>query len=379
MASIRKHPESKFWHACITLPDGRQTQRSTKLTDPRKALKFAEAIEDAGRGAKLVERQARNIIAELFALKNGGATLPGSTVRDFFSRWIANKVRECAASTARHYRDHASKFIDNLGRKADSDLNDITRADVIAFRDDLHHRLSATSANQAVKVVRMALKDAMIAELLDRNVALGIKRVKDRGEANARRAFTVPELKKILKVATGEWVGMILFGLYTGQRLSDIAKLTFQNLDLDSGELALVSRKTGRRMRIPLAAPLQRFIAELPAGDDPAQPLFPKAYATGRSGTLSNQFYEIMVDAGLVRPRNHEARGIGRKAGRAFNAVGFHSLRHTATSLMKNAGISPAVVMDIVGHDSPAISASYTHIDQATKRAAMNSIPDVRR
>jgi integrase len=376
MASIRKHPKSKYWYACFTLPTGRQTQRSTKLTDAKKALKFAQMIEDAGRGAKLTAQQAHRIISEIYRLKNDGASLMGSIARDFFNSWVANKTRECAESTARHYRDHLRKFIAHLGKKAESDLNDITRADVISFRDELHQRLSATSANQAVKVLRMALKDAMVAELVDRNVAVGVKRAKNRGEANARRAFTVPELKKILSVATGEWVGMILFGLYSGQRLSDIAKLTFQSLDLEAGELAFVSRKTGRRMRIPLAAPLQKFIAGLPAGDDPTQPLFPKAYATNRSGTLSNQFYEIMMDAGLVEARNHRANGIGRNSARAFNEVGFHSLRHTTTSLMKNAGISPAIVQDIVGH-SPAISESYTHIDATAKRRALDAMPDV--
>ncbi|HEU5314415.1 MAG TPA: hypothetical protein VFU08_11360, partial [Candidatus Udaeobacter sp.] len=59
MASIRRHPRSRYFHACFTLPDGRQTQRSTKLTDARKALKFAEKIEEAIRGPKLLERQAR--------------------------------------------------------------------------------------------------------------------------------------------------------------------------------------------------------------------------------------------------------------------------------------------------------------------------------
>ena len=380
MASIRKHPKSKFWFACITLPDGRQTQRSTKLTDARKALKFAEKIEDAARGAKLVEKQARKIIAEIYRLKNDGQNLPGSTARDFFNAWIANKERETAESTARHYRDHLQKFIASLEKKADCDLNDITPKDVTGFRDDLHQRLSATSANQAVKVVRMALKDAMIAELVDRNVAVGVKRVKHRGEINARRPFTLPELKNILGKAKGdEWEGMILFGLYSGQRLSDIAKLTWQNLDLDSGELVLVSGKTGRRMRIPLAAPLERYIENLSAGDDPKQPLFPRAYATTRSGTLSNQFYDILIDAGLTEARNHRANGNGRNSGRAFNEIGFHALRHTATSLMKNAGVSPAIVQDIIGHDSPAISAHYTHIDETAKRKALNKMPDVLR
>jgi integrase len=377
MASLRKHPKSKFWFACITLPDGRQTQRSTKLIDRKKALRFAEKIEEAGRGAKLVERQARKIIAEIYRLKNDGQRLPGSTARDFLGSWIANKERETAQSTARSYRDHLRKFIDALGRKADCDLNDITRADVIAFRDNMHKRLSAASANQGLKTVRMALKDALVAELVDRNVALGVKRAKHRGEKNARRPFTFPEMKKILKSADPEWQGMILFGLYTGQRLSDISKLTFQNLDLESDELAFVSRKTGRPMRIPLAAPLQRFIAKVPAGDDPTQPLFPRAHATNRTGTLSNQFYDIMADAGLVESRNHQANADGRSVARRFNAIGFHSLRHTATSLMKNAGISPAIVQDIIGHDSPAISAHYTHIDETAKRKALSAMPDL--
>jgi hypothetical protein len=46
-------------------------------------------------------------------------------------------------------------------------------------------------------------------------------------------------------------------------------------------------------------------------------------------------------------------------------------LRHTATSLMKRQGILAAVVQDIIGHDSEAISAHYTHIDQAAKRGAL--------
>jgi integrase len=376
MASIRKHPKSPFWFACITLPDGRQTQRSTKLTDRKKAQQFAEKLEEAGRG-KLVEKQARKIIAEIYQMVNRD-TLPGSNARDFFTKWAENKKRETAESTARRYRDVVRHFIAALGRKADADINDVSRADVIGFRDGLNNRLTASSANHAVKIIRMALKDALVAELVDRNVAVGVKRVKHRGEINARRPFTIQELKKILhRVKGDEWEGLVLFGIYSGQRLRDLSNLTWQNLDLDSGEFAFASGKTGRRMRIPLAAPLERYIAKLPAGDDPKQPLFPQAFNTKRTGTLSNQFYDILVDAGLVDARNHRAKGNGRSSRRTFNEIGFHALRHTATSLMKNAGISPAIVQDIIGHDSPAISAHYTHIDDAAKRKALNAMPDL--
>ena len=170
---------------------------------------------------------------------------------------------------------------------------------------------------------------------------------------------------------------MILFGLYTGQRIGDIVRLTWQNIDLERAELALVTRKTKRRVQVPIAAPLQAFLEEMPTGDNPKQPLFPKAFAAKRISSLSNQFYEIMADAGLVEARTHKATGKGRSSRRVFNELSFHALRHTATSLMKNAGVSPAIVQDIIGHESPAISAHYTRVENATKRLAVDSMPDV--
>lgn len=38
---------------------------------------------------------------------------------------------------------------------------------------------------------------------------------------------------------------------------------------------------------------------------------------------------------------------------------------------MKEAGIAEATVRDIIGHESKAVSANYTHVDEASKRAAM--------
>jgi integrase len=60
-----------------------------------------------------------------------------------------------------------------------------------------------------------------------------------------------------------------------------------------------------------------------------------------------------------------------------MSAVSFHSLRHTTTSLLKNAGVSDVVARDIIGHESEAISRNYTHIDAETKGNAVDKMPDV--
>jgi integrase len=358
-------------------------QCTTKQTDRRKAFQFAEKLEQAARANILTEIQARKIIGELYAIANPGEKLSGSSTKEFFESWSANKARETATATGDRYRRVEMQFVDSLGKRAGLDINALIPRDILAFRDSIAARLSTSTANHAIKVVRMALKDALSAGLLSSNAAAGVRPAKSAEQKSSRRPFTLPELKRILSAAHGEWPGLILLGLYTGQRLGDISALTWQNLDLARAELAFVSRKTKRRQLIPIAAPLQKFLETLPAGDDPKQPLFPNAFATKRISALSNQFYEILADAGLVERRNLVGRrknawtGKGRSNRRAFNEISFHALRHTATSLMKNAGISPAIVQDIIGHDSPAVSAHYTHIEEEAKRRAIESMPDI--
>jgi site-specific recombinase XerD len=45
--------------------------------------------------------------------------------------------------------------------------------------------------------------------------------------------------------------------------------------------------------------------------------------------------------------------------------------------MMKNSGVSPAVVQDIIGHQSAEISAHYTHIEREAKAKALASLPDL--
>jgi len=39
--------------------------------------------------------------------------------------------------------------------------------------------------------------------------------------------------------------------------------------------------------------------------------------------------------------------------------------------------VSAVIAMDIICHESTAISRHYTHIDSATKRAAIAKLPDI--
>jgi integrase len=252
---------------------------------------------------------------------------------------------------------------------------------VAKYRDQVLKRTSVANANKTLKYLRVALGAAFRDGLAQENPAAKLPILKRQSADRAkRRPFTVAELKNILGHTDGEWKGMILFGLYTGQRLKDIARLTWQNFDTENEELRFVTAKTGRRMALPLASPLLAHLQTMPAGDDPSSPLFPEAYAIGSrdgsAGQLSQQFYAILVAAGLAPERTKEETGKGHSQRRTVSEISFHSL-HTATSLLKNAGVPAAVAMDIIGHESEAISRHYTHIEAATKRAALRKLPKI--
>jgi len=75
--------------------------------------------------------------------------------------------------------------------------------------------------------------------------------------------------------------------------------------------------------------------------------------------------------------RTKEETGAGHSRRRPVSDVSFQPLRHSATSLLKNAGVPESVAMDIIGHDSSVISRHYTHIEASTKRAALKKLPDI--
>jgi integrase len=382
MASLRRVPRSPYWIACFTLPDGTRTNRSTGTADKRQAQRIANDFEDAAdeaRAGRLTEARARKTIADIFAIGNKDA-LPSSNVKDYLESWLKRKELEAGETTHARYAVICRQFLDYLGAKAKRDLLQLTAKEFVGFRDFQAAKLSANSVNICLKVLRAAMAQAVRDGLIDINEAARVSLLK-REDKFQRRPFTLPELRRILEVADEEWRGLILFGLYTGQRLGDLATLTWQNIDLDRRELRLSTAKTGRRQIIPLSKQLVQYVESLPAGDDPKAPLFPRAYIAATDGTTSGrnskQFGAILVQCGLIRAKTHQSTGRGRSSRREQNELSFHCLRHTATSLLKNAGVSEVIARDIIGHESAAVSANYTHVDEATKRKAVDLLPDI--
>ena len=344
MASLTKKSRSKYWFACFRDLQGKQRRLSTKQTDRKKAMKVAEQYEQVSQ-CKLPVHNVRQTLTAL-AREAYGETFPSATVRQFTEAWLKSKAPPVVAqSTHDFYRKSAKKFLEFLGTAAELDLSAMTRKMMIEFRNQVAQKASATTTNHDLKAIKLIFRSAKRDGYIIEDPSEFVESVRRKTSDDARRPFTVPEIRKVIEVADKEWKSLVLFALYTGQRLADLATLRWDNIDLVRNEIRIQTRKTGKRLAIPIAPPLKTHIESLPAAREGH--LHPKAAVTvtsqKRSGTLSNQFANLLAQAGLRDKAPHRSRGKGRDAKRSSNGLSFHALRHTAVSLLKDAGIPEAV------------------------------------
>ena len=177
------------------------------------------------------------------------------TTRSRVIDWLATKKPEIALTSLGFYQNSLGKFLDFLGPKADAPISEV--ADIIAFRNRLLTQVSAKTANHDLRAVKTLSKSGREDDVVAEDPAASVKNAHNKAMSPNKRPFTLDELRVVLDVADPEWKRLILFGLYTGQRLADVATLRWSNVDLVKGEIRLRTRKTDKVMILPIAAPLR--------------------------------------------------------------------------------------------------------------------------
>jgi len=378
MASIARRRTSRNWTCFFRDEHGRQHAISTKTDDKRLALVICQEFEKAAK-TKRTFTQAQRTIDRLHELISG-ERISRQSLREYaLSRWLKSKKHETRASTWVFYRKSVDKALAFFKVRADLPITEFIADDVLAYRAHLAETVAPKTANHNLKTLKMIFKAARRDGLIVDDPTEFVSGVKQTATLAARRAFTRQELEKVLAACDPEWRSMIYFGLYLGQRLSDIATLDWSAVDLKRREIRIFAGKTGQLLILPLNRPLSEHIARLSGTH--SGPIHPRASCIvkthGRSALLSNQFSDILARAGLRPHQSHRSQGKGRDSRRNPSVLSFHSLRHTCTSMLREAGVSQAVAMAFVGHASPEINAHYTHVGAEAMRRASEELPDV--
>ena len=375
MASIHKDPRGKspYWLCYYTRPDGRRTSRSTKQLDRKKAWAFCLALErasDTARAGELTETAARRIVDDILG-STGAHALPHDTVRAFALRWLAGKEPSVTGHTSRRYAQVVTAFLESLGPVADRSLQCVTGVHIAAYRDE---RLRTDHISRGTLGRDLAALSSMFIAARRQGLVL-INPVEGVGlpvnKPLEREVFTPGELNALLASASPEWRTLILCGYFLAGRLVDMARLSWDAVDLAAGLVTYTQGKTGRRVVVPIHPQLEEHLLTL-AGSEQGGALCPalsKLGTAGRGG-LSNQFSKVMGKAGIDR---HDVQlGTNKMARKSY-----HCLRYSFTSALANAGVAAEIRMKLTGHKSASVHQRYTHHELEPLRGAINSLPRV--
>jgi integrase len=376
MASVAKDPRGKspYWYACYTDAFGRRLKKSTGLTAKSKALEMARALQkaaDEARRGALTEARTRELLSEVLQSVQGEG-LRVFSVAEWFDHFVKGKRKSRSDKTAVIYEQTKKEFLEFLGPRARLNIAAITSRDIAEFRDRRQAKgLAPATLNLDITILSAAFNAAWKQGHISVNPCLAVEPIKDRAQRKA--VFSPEQVSALVKAApSGDWKGLILTAFYVGARLGDVANLRWRNVDLvcDIKTIRFEQGKTGREIVTVVHPALEDYLLSLPAAKSDEAFLFP-SLAQRNTNRLSSEFSVIMGAARIAQRVIRERT----KSGRSVSALSFHSLRHSFSSILANAGVSEERRMALTGHRTRDVHRRYTHHELERLRDAIALLP----
>ncbi len=208
------------------------------------------------------------------------------------------------------------------------------------------------AAHSILKMLRVLIRHAIATNVLKSDPSLGIKRPK-LGEIRSWSDAEILQFEEHWPVGTRERLAFALH-LYTGQRRSDIHRMTWRAIT-DAG-IRVVQQKTGKGLTIPVHPDLAPILATATRAH---VAILTTAY--GETFTVDG-FSGFMRDA-------------IRAAGLPIDCRP-HGLRKAAGRRLAEAGCSAHEIMAVLGHETLAEAERYTRAAEQTRlaRAAFSKL-----
>lgn len=370
--SIFQRKEDKKWVASITLENGKRKvfYGMTKKEVTEKLIKARS------------EQQQGMLITE-----------PEQTVAQFLTHWLENTQKESVRPrTYERYEEIIRlHIVPVLGRHQ---LQKLTAQHLQAFYIKKRKEgLSPTTITVFHGVLHKALDCAMKWNLVSRNVSELVS--PPRRERFEVQPLTAEQAHKLLEVARGHYMEALFYlALATGMRRGELMALKWQDIDFTTNTLHI--RRTLSRIPSKLSAEKGRGFEETE----------PKTMQSRRSVVIAPFALEVLkrhrarqseakLKAGplwqehdyvfctSVGTHIHPSKDILDQLKKLLKKAGlpdirFHDLRHTAATLLFNAGVHPKVVQEILGHSQISMTMDiYTHALPNMQQEAMNRLNNI--
>jgi integrase len=297
---------------------------------------------------------------------------PGITVGQWMDGWLASKRRTRRASTVRMYDSHTRMYIKPV--IGDLPLERVNAAHVEQVLAAVPG--SAATKHRVLATLRAALSAAVKQRQITFNPCMGVE-LEPEQPPEAKR-WTPAEAARFIRATAEDPMGLLFrIAILNGERRGELCGLRWASVDLASGVLTI------ERTMLQLGGKLTEGTPKTRAG-------VRRVYLDhGTAGLLRDRYgpqelekmlageawahNDLVFCQGDGRPWNpdHVSKRFKRLAADAgMPCIKLHEARHSANSLMRDAGVDQELRMQIVGHASTDINDRYTYTLAEAHRVA---------
>ena len=341
-------------------PDGTAIQEMQSFRTTREAQAWARVQETA---------------REHGTLATGAGKL---TLGEYLEQWLARSERRVRPITLAGYRYMLKKHV--LGATiAQHRLSQLSPSALQAFIDGIER---PANARRVRALLHIALHEAMDLNMVAINPVGRTKPPKHTPRQG--QSWSAEEARAFLAAAAEDGYSPYWhLALYTGMRPSEIEGLRWESLDLEAGTLRVErARPTAMGRTFPSEATKSAAGARTLALPPSLVALLRAHRARQRESLLLAGAVwgerGLVCCSGVGTPLDHanvlrHFRALCATAG--VPRIRVYDLRHTAISLMVDAGGDLKAVSEVVGHSNPGITMRvYRHVKQEQRTAAMHGL-----
>lgn len=358
---LRKRDHSPYYHCLLKWQEnGKQCTKEVstgipiKGSNKRKAEKKAEEIKK-----EYEEKYEYGCVDDCDILFS-----------DYIVEWLEGYKYNVRQSTYEGYTKTIKTKIEPYFKKRNIKLGDLKPQDIQRFYTSLlDSGLSANSVKHCHANIRKSLQDALMQNRILYNPADRVRLPKvAKFHADV---FTVQQLYNILMAVKGSVIeSAVVLGAYYGLRRSEICGLEWGNIDFNNKVIHIRKTRTRQlheivedktksessRRDLPLIPIVEKFLLQLKENQDKNRQLMGTSY-------IDNDYVCVWEDGKPVRC-DYISRNFSMIVNNLGYAGTFHSLRHTAGTMISNCGtVSLKTVQDFLGHSDIATTQDYLHPD----------------
>ncbi len=275
-----------------------------------------------------------------------------------------------SAGTTEYQLDN---LIDGLGK--DTLLSDITDNEIAEYvarrrgQNDRHgnHLISPATVNRETQLLKRVLRRAETTWKADTGEAINWRELMLPEPAGRIRELRSDEEDRLFQHLRQDMHPLVRFGLLSGVRWMNAARLTWSQVDFDNREIVFRIKSKlpgGKILKVPITQAILVLLAEQRGN----HPIYVFTYVCKRSRGLRRK------DQRYPFSKN----GWRKDWKRALEAAGiidfrFHDLRHSAATRVLRASNNLKVVQEMLGHSDIGTTARYAHAMIEDVRAAMEA------